>query len=92
MNRWARFLIVPALCVLFAQALADEPRAVGKININTASAAQLDSLPYVGEKTAEKIIEYRRVNGGFKTVEEIKNVKGIGDKKFERIKNLISVN
>jgi competence protein ComEA len=63
----------------------------GKININTATAAQLDSLPGIGEAYAARIIEYRQSNGGFKTIEEIKNVKGIGDKTFEKLKNLITV-
>ncbi len=63
----------------------------GKINLNTASAAQLDTLPGIGSAYAGRIIEYRQNSGGFKTIEEIKNVKGIGEKTFEKIKELISV-
>lgn len=62
-----------------------------KININTASAEELGSLKGIGDKTAQAIIEYRTQNGPFKQVEDIKNVKGIGDAKFEAIKNLISI-
>lgn len=64
----------------------------GKININTASAAELIALPGIGEKTAEKIIAYRKENGKFKKIEDIQNVKGIAEKKFEKIKNMITVN
>lgn len=63
----------------------------GKINLNTATANQLDTLPGIGPAYASRIIEYRNSNGGFKTIEEIKNVKGIGEKTFEKIKELISI-
>ena len=55
-----------------------------KININTATLEELDKLPGVGEATANKIISHREENGQFKTIEDIKNVNGIGDKKFEK--------
>lgn len=61
----------------------------GKININTCSKGDLMSLPGIGDVLADRIIEYRTTNG-FKTVEDIKNVSGIGDKKFEAIKDLIT--
>ena len=63
-----------------------------KININTASISELDDLPGVGEATANKIYKYREENGNFKSIEEIKSVNGIGDKKYEDIKDLISIN
>lgn len=63
-----------------------------KININEASAKELDELPGVGEATASKILKYREETGKFKSVEEIKNVNGIGDKKYEELKDLICVN
>lgn len=62
----------------------------GIININTCSKSELESLPGIGTVTADKIIEYRNDNP-FKSIEEIMNVSGIGDKKFEGIKNLIIV-
>lgn len=62
-----------------------------KININTASQSQLMSLSGIGEGTAIKIIEYRTANGKFKSIEDIKNVSGIGNSKYESIKNYICV-
>jgi comEA protein len=61
-----------------------------KININTASADDLDKIPDVGPARAKLIIDYRSQNGGFKTIEEMKNIKGIGDKTFEKMKDLIT--
>lgn len=63
-----------------------------KVNINTATLNELDTLPGVGEATATKIINYRDENGKFNAIEEIKNVNGIGDKKYENIKDMISIN
>lgn len=61
------------------------------ININTASIQELDALPGVGEATANKIVNYREEKGKFNSIEEIKNVNGIGDKKYEELKTLISI-
>ncbi len=69
---------------------ATEEQAAGLININTADAAELMKLKGVGEKTAEKIIEYR-AQTPFEKPEDIMNVKGIGEKKFEDIKDHICV-
>lgn len=63
-----------------------------KININTANISQLESISGIGESTANKIIQYREKNGRFKTIEEIKNVSGIGELKYENIKDSICVN
>lgn len=60
------------------------------ININTASKSELMDIPNVGEQTAEKIIAYRE-KASFKNIEEIKNVEGIGEKKFSFMKNYICV-
>ncbi len=61
-----------------------------KISINNASKEELMSLPGIGEKTAIKIIEYRQTSS-FKSIEDLKKVKGIGDKKYEKIKDLIVI-
>ena len=63
----------------------------GKININTATATELDTLPGIGTAYAGRIIEYRQNSGGFKSIDEIKNVKGIGDKTFEKLKDKITI-
>ena len=63
-----------------------------KVNINKASQEELDSLPGIGPSTASKILEYRRENGNFKNIEDIKGVSGIGESKFEKIKEMITVN
>lgn len=60
------------------------------VNINTATAEELESLDGIGEKTAAAIIEYRTENGGFSSTEELKNIKGIGDKIFENIEAFIT--
>ena len=61
------------------------------VNINTATKQQLTTLPQIGDSTADKIIAYRTKNGAFKSIEDIKNVDGIGDKTFEELKDLISI-
>lgn len=63
----------------------------GLVNINTANVEKLDELPGIGSSTAEKIIAYRKENGKFKSIDEIKNVSGIGEAKFEKIKGKICV-
>ncbi|NLI56294.1 ComEA family DNA-binding protein [bacterium] len=61
------------------------------ININTASQKELEELPGIGPALAQKIIDYREKNGYFSTIEDIKKVSGIGDKRFEAIKDSITV-
>ena len=62
-----------------------------KIDINAATAAQLDTLPHIGTVLAQRIIDYRSSQGPFKKIEDIKNVTGIGDAVFEDLKDLIIV-
>lgn len=63
----------------------------GKININMADEKSLEAIPGVGPATAKKIVDYRTKQGKFNAIEDIKNVSGIGDKKFESMKDFISV-
>ena len=61
------------------------------INLNTATAVQIATLPGIGPKTADLIIQYRQKNGSFKKVEEIMNVRGVGEKSFLKLKSRITV-
>lgn len=63
----------------------------GKINLNTASLEDLDSLPGIGPSTAEKILEYRKTNGRFKSVSDLLNISGIGEKKLEKFKDKVTI-
>jgi competence protein ComEA len=75
-----------------ASAAAGSATAPGApVNINTASLEELDALSGVGPATAQKIIDYRLASGPFKTVDDIKNVSGIGDAKFAAMKDSITV-
>ncbi len=64
---------------------------VGKININTADSEQLQILPRIGPVLAQRIIHYRQAHGLFTSINEIKRVKGIGDKTFESIKSQLTI-
>ena len=74
-----------------AKASTASASAGAPINLNTATVAQLETLPGIGKSTAERILEYRQKNGGFKKVEDLMNVRGIGEKSFLKMKGLITV-
>ena len=67
------------------------PSDGSRININTATSQQLQTLPRIGPALAQRIIEYRQISGKFSTVDDLTNVKGIGEKTLEKIRNRITV-
>ena len=67
------------------------PEAAGPIDINTADTAALQTLPGIGETKAAAIIDHREANGPFATVDDLQNVKGIGEKTLEKLKEHITV-
>jgi competence protein ComEA len=87
----------PSLSPALADQTKSAPRAVAKppstaiVNLNTASATEFEALPGIGAKTAARIIEYRQKNGPFKKVEELMNVRGVGEKNFLKLKPQITV-
>lgn len=84
--------LVLALVVLSVSwTFAEAPAAGSKVNINTASQADLEGLPRIGPKIAREIVDFRTKNGAFKKIEEIMKVKGIGEKLFNQLKDLITV-
>jgi comEA protein len=97
MNRTA--LVLAAALVLFGSFTVEAQRATKPpvaasteiINLNSATAAQIASLPGIGLKTAELVVQYRQKNGPFKKIEEIMNVRGVGEKSFLRIKDRLTV-
>ena len=68
-----------------------KPSVTEKININTATVEELDTLPDIGPAKAKAIVEYRDTESKFFEIEDIKNVSGIGEKTFEKLKDLITV-
>ena len=97
MNRLVLAISVMLLCVaalpLSAQRASKPPASIptAVVNLNSASAAQIADLPGIGVKTAELIVQYRVKNGPFKKIEEIMNVRGVGEKSFLRIKDRLTV-
>ena len=86
------FLILITLCTsAFAQSQSATAAPSGVVNINTADAAQLALLPHVGAKAAQRIVEYRKAHGSFAKVTDLMEVKGIGEKSFERLRPYLTV-
>ncbi len=80
------FALLPAL-----RLQASAAAAADKVNINTASQAELDKLPRIGPKVAQRILDYRKEHGPFKRIEDLMKVKGIGEKTFARLRDLVTV-
>jgi competence protein ComEA len=70
---------------------AAKPASTAIVNLNTASASDLENLPGIGAKTAARIVEYRQKNGAFKKIEELMNVRGLGEKNFLKLKSQLTV-
>ncbi len=83
--------MVSAQAVKAGSAAKARATAANPVNLNSASVAQLQTLPGIGASTAQRIVEYRQKNGAFKKIEELMNVKGIGEKSFLKLKPLIVV-
>lgn len=84
--------LAPAVPVAAQQPPAGGPaKSEAIVNLNTATLADFESLPGIGAKTAQRILDYRQKSGGFKKVEDLMNVKGIGEKAFLRIKSRLTV-
>jgi competence protein ComEA len=84
--------LLTALCLALATssfAVEDAPRLVGTVNVNTATHEELQLLPGVGESRANAVIALRKQRGGFKTVDELTQVKGIGDAALERLRPFV---
>ncbi|MFT6895654.1 MAG: competence protein ComEA [Paraglaciecola sp.] len=92
---FACFMLVGYSGALFAQSTGNQSSmsevTIQKVNINTASLEQLVSLPGIGDKKAETIIEYREQNGKFTSVDDLANVKGIGSKMVLNLADAVEV-
>lgn len=80
-----------AVPVIGQEPAPGEPAADGRVNLNTADEAALETLPRVGPALAARIIQWREANGGFTAVEDLMSVSGIGEKTFEGLKDLVTL-
>lgn len=79
------------ICMPGVDVEAAQGAVTGVVNINTADVAELAALPFVGPAIAQRIVDYREANGQFEKIEDIMNVKGIGEKTFQKIKDHLTV-
>lgn len=97
MTQATRLVRALALAVLVSFTLAslapaaESPSLVGMVNINTASSAELQLLPGIGESRADALIALRKQRGGFKSIDELKDVKGIGDAGIAKMRPFVSL-
>jgi competence ComEA-like helix-hairpin-helix protein len=89
MTRRLQFIL--GVCVLAMMMTPLLAQGGGKVDLNKATEQQLESLPGIGPAMARRILEYRTTNGGFRKIEDLMNVRGIGEKKFLKLKDLITV-
>lgn len=84
-------IYIPSEAEVLSASLNDAEQSDGRVNINTATKEELMTLPGIGESKADSIISYRDEHGGYTSVEEIKNISGIKDGVFQKIKDMIKV-
>jgi competence protein ComEA len=88
----ALFVLGLGFTAVAAQESSRAPaEASAAVNLNTATPAQLEMLPGVGPALAQRIVDYRQQSGGFKKIEELMNVRGIGEASFLKLKPLVTV-
>jgi competence protein ComEA len=87
----ALVILVAGQVALLAQTAPATKAPAAVVNLNTATVEQLDALPGIGAAMAARIVEYRQKNGAFKKVEDLMNVRGIGEKNFLKLKPLITI-
>ena len=87
-TKWSIATVVMG-CLLVGPVAGAEP--IPKVNLNTATLSQLDSLPGIGPVIADRMIRFREDNGPFKRIEDLMNVRGIGEKTFLKLKDRIIV-
>jgi len=91
-NRFTALALALGLALPLTAVPDRAPRAPQRpVNLNTATVTELMQLPRVGQKTAERILVFRKQHGGFQRPEELMNVKGIGEKSFAKLKPFLSI-
>ncbi|MFT3745929.1 MAG: helix-hairpin-helix domain-containing protein [Pyrinomonadaceae bacterium] len=91
-----KLLTLLLLCSIFAgcstrieHSTANQESSTGTININTATADELEKLPHIGRKTAESIVEFRTMNGPFRRAEHLMQIRGISEERFQELRPFI---